>query len=51
MEKEYKTADERLDNGLCPLCEGTLVKASSLGSHHDDKTPTCEDCGWTDVDY
>jgi predicted RNA-binding Zn-ribbon protein involved in translation (DUF1610 family) len=47
---KYKTAEERLDNGLCPLCETDLVKHCHLPNHEesDDKTSECPKCGWRD---
>jgi hypothetical protein len=46
----FKTGAERLEYGLCPKCEGILVKASHLGSWHDDKHAVCKDCGYEVVE-
>jgi len=43
---EYKTEDERLDNGLCPKCENMLTDANEF-----DKTPMCHECGFRDYVY
>jgi len=47
---QYKTEEERLDEGLCPECETDLVKASHNGGSHDDKHSVCPNkkCGWED---
>lgn len=43
LKMKYKTEDERLDNGLCPKCEGNLIKYQG-----NNKCEECNhiECGW-----
>ena len=47
---KYRTKKERLEQGLCPLCETSLMKHCHISGHEDsfDKTPECRKCGWRD---
>lgn len=49
---QYKTEDERLDNGLCPNCETPLCKFNHQAGHEDsfDKHPICHNCEWEDFE-